>query len=51
MTYKATTRDRIAVAVANWVLNTFATREYNQLVKGLVLSGMVSQGLVFKKEQ
>lgn len=39
MSYKTNNRDRIAWWVCNWILNTFATREYKAFISVLMSKG------------
>lgn len=51
MTYKANTRDVIVVAVCNWLMNTFATREYTALLRGIVATGMAPHDVEARLEE
>lgn len=40
MEFKTTRRDKVVAAVANWILNTFATETYAKWLKGVYVYGL-----------
>ena len=48
--YRETTRDRIVVGLANWLIRTFATKKYNRIAGAIVNLGYREADRITREE-